>query len=70
MSKFCRTLHRWTSIAFALAVAAIFALLGLGRQPAQWLYYAPLLPLLLLSLTGLYMFFQPYFAQARGARNA
>jgi ABC-type polysaccharide/polyol phosphate export permease len=65
VSKFIRQFHRWTSIAFALVVAAIFAMLGLGQQPAQWLYYVPLAPLFLLFITGLYMFFLPYVAKAR-----
>lgn len=65
VSKLIRVFHRWTSIAFTLVVVVIFALLGLGQQPAQWLYYAPLLPLLLLVITGLYMFFLPYAARAR-----
>ena len=49
MSKFIRQFHRWTSIVFALVVAAIFVMLGLGQQPAEWIYYTPLL----------YMFFLP-----------
>ncbi len=65
VSKFIRQFHRWTSIVFALVVATIFAMLGMGQQPAQWIYYVPLLPLFLLLLTGLYMFFLPYVAKAR-----
>lgn len=68
MSTFIRVFHRWTSLVFALIVAAIFTMLGLGLQPAQWIYYLPLAPLFLLMLSGLYMFFQPYFARARGGR--
>ncbi len=60
MSKFIRQFHRWTSIVFALVVAAIFVMLGLGQQPAEWIYYTPLPPLFLLLATGLYMFFLPY----------
>jgi ABC-type polysaccharide/polyol phosphate export permease len=68
VSQFIRQFHRWTSIVFALVVAAIFAMLGLGQQPAQWLYYVPLLPLFLLFVTGLYMFFLPYAAKMRASR--
>jgi hypothetical protein len=67
VSKFIRQFHRWTSIVFALVVVAIFAMLGAGQQPAQWIYYVPLLPLSLLAITGLYMFFLPYVAKARRA---
>jgi ABC-type polysaccharide/polyol phosphate export permease len=62
MSKFI-TFHRWTSITFALVVAAIFVVLALGQQPAQWIYYLPLLPLFFLMLTGLYLFALPYFSK-------
>ena len=65
VSKFIRQFHRWTSLAFMLVVVAIFAMLGLGQQPAQWIYYLPLAPLFLLMVTGVYMFFQPYVAKAR-----
>jgi hypothetical protein len=67
VSKFIRQFHRWTSLAFALVVAAIFVMLGIGQQPAQWIYYVPLLPLFLLMITGLYMFLLPYISQARRA---
>lgn len=68
VSKFTRVFHRWTSLVFVLIVAAIFVMLGMGQQPAQWIYYLPLPPLFLLMLTGLYMFFQPYLAKARRGR--
>ena len=63
-----RQIHRWVSIAFVAIVVAIFATLGLGKQPAQWVYYLPLLPLAFLALTGLYMFVLPYVAGSRGQR--
>jgi ABC-type polysaccharide/polyol phosphate export permease len=65
VSKGIRQFHRWTSLAFMLVVVVIFAMLGLGQRPAQWIYYLPLAPLFVLVLTGAYMFFQPYFAKAR-----
>ena len=65
-----RQFHRWTSIVFTAVVVAIFAALGLGKQPAQWVYYLPLLPLALLLVTGLYMFVLPYAARWRGGRRA
>ncbi len=65
VSKFIRVFHRWTSLTFMLVVVAIFAMLGLGQQPAQWIYYLPLAPLFFLFLTGAWMFFQPYLAKSR-----
>jgi len=60
MSAFIRQFHRWTSLVFVLIVVAIFVMMGLGQQPAQWIYYLPLAPLFLLIATGLYMFVLPY----------
>lgn len=61
-----RQTHRWLSILFTAVVAAIFLTLGLGHEPVQWVYYLPLAPLALMTLTGLWMFFRPYAARARG----
>jgi hypothetical protein len=44
----------------SLTVIANFAAIFSG-QTLEWLYYLPLPPLFLLMLTGLYMFFRPYF---------
>ena len=55
-----RPFHRWTSIVFTAVVAGIFVALGLGSQPAEWVYFLPLAPLFLLVATGLYMFVVPY----------
>ena len=56
-----RQFHRWMSIIFTATVVAIFAMLGAGQEPVQWVYYLPLPPLFLLMFSGLYMFFRPYF---------
>jgi hypothetical protein len=67
-----RQTHRWVSIAFTLTVVANFAAMTQGPPPA-WVTYAPLLPLAVLLLTGLYLFALPYTArfaaQRRGARR-
>lgn len=65
-NKWFRQIHRWLSIIFTLIVAAIFATLGMGREPAQWVYFLPLFPLGLLLLTGLYLFALPYVSRWRG----
>lgn len=67
-SKWFRQLHRWLSIAFTVTVIANFVVLGQGRQIA-WVTYAPLFPLALLLLTGLYMFVLPYAARWRSGRR-
>lgn len=68
-NKGIRQFHRWTAIVFTLIVVAIFAALGMGQQPVQWVYYLPLFPLALLMLTGLYMFVLPYVVN-RSRRQA
>lgn len=69
-SNWIRQSHRWLSIAFTAVVAAIFLAMGLGREPAEWVYFLPLLPLALLMFTGLYMFVLPYAAKRRSGRRA
>lgn len=59
MSRGLRQFHRWVAVLFTLTVAANFAAMAFGPPPA-WITYAPLLPLLLLFLTGAYLFVQPY----------
>lgn len=66
-NKLIRQLHRWVSIVFAVLVAGIFAMLGMGQEPAQWVYLLPLAPLFLLLVTGLYMFALPYLPKSRRA---
>jgi hypothetical protein len=65
-SKWIRQVHRWLSIAFTMTVIANIVALSTGEgQPPDWITYSPLLPLALLMLSGLYMFFQPYVARRR-----
>jgi ABC-type polysaccharide/polyol phosphate export permease len=68
-SMWFRQIHRWLSIVFVAVVAVIFITLGVGREPAYWVYLLPLLPLGLLMLTGLYMFVLPYAARWGDARR-
>jgi ABC-type polysaccharide/polyol phosphate export permease len=69
-NKWIRQIHRWASIAFVAVVTIIFVMLGVGRQPAYWLYLLPLLPLALLTLTGVYLFALPYVARWRREERA
>jgi hypothetical protein len=61
--QWIRQTHRWTSIAFVLVSPGIFLALGVGGQPAPWIYFLPLLPLAILVATGLYLFALPYLAR-------
>ena len=67
-SKWIRQIHRWLSIAFTVTVIANFAAMTRGQPPA-WVTYAPLLPLALLLLTGLYLFVLPHATRWRGGHH-
>lgn len=63
-----RPVHRWTSIAFTLTVIANFVVLARAAgAPPAWLTYAPLAPLAVLLLSGLYLFVLPYRRTMREA---
>jgi cellulose synthase/poly-beta-1,6-N-acetylglucosamine synthase-like glycosyltransferase len=64
MSKWIRQVHRWLSIAFTVAVVANVVAMVLEKQ-AVWVGLLALFPLILLMLTGLYMFALPYAAKSR-----
>lgn len=68
MSKRIRQIHRWLSVVFTAAVLANLAVMG--REPiALWVGMATLLPLVLLLVTGLYLFVLPYASRRRGRRG-
>ena len=69
-SAWIRRSHRWISIAFTLTVIANFVAMAQGSGvPPPWITYAPLLPLALLLLSGLYLFALPYFSRDRSLRS-
>jgi hypothetical protein len=59
-----RQIHRWLSIAFTFAVTANLVAMVQGIQ-ALWVGLLALFPLVLLLLTGLYLFALPYAAKWR-----
>jgi hypothetical protein len=69
-NKWVRQIHRWLSIIFTAVVIAIFITLGVGAEPAYWVYLMPLPPLALLMLSGLYLFALPYAARWRSGQRA
>jgi len=69
MSNFIRQFHRWTSIGFVAAFIFTSTVLGL-KLPLPWAVYSPLPFLFLLAVTGLYMFFRPYFTRRRQLASA
>lgn len=67
MSKWIRQFHRWVSIAYTLGVLT-YIIAMTGGEPPAWLGLFALVPLILLLVTGLYMFGLPYAARWRGGR--
>ena len=59
MTRALRQFHRWTSAFFVLSVIATTIAMS-QKEPMVWVSYVPLAPLALLTLTGIYMFLQPY----------
>ncbi len=59
-----RQIHRWLSIAFTFAVIANLVVMMQGMQ-VLWVGLLALFPLILLLLTGLYLFALPYAAKRR-----
>ena len=58
-NNFMRQFHRWTSIVFTIAV--IFNLVAVAMKVQEvWIGLVALFPLILLMITGLYMFVRPY----------
>jgi hypothetical protein len=68
-SKWIRQVHRWLSIAFTVAVVINVVAMS-QAQPAVWIGLLALFPLILLLVTGLYMFVQPYVVEWRSGRRA
>ncbi|AUX44970.1 membrane protein [Sorangium cellulosum] len=63
-----RQIHRWLSVVFTAAV--IVNLVAMGQEsPAVWVGFLALLPLVLLLLTGLYLFVLPYATRWRSGRR-
>jgi hypothetical protein len=57
-STWLRQLHRWTSLVFTLTV--VVCLVALSGVLPFWVFSVPLLPLVVLLLSGLYLFVLPY----------
>jgi hypothetical protein len=63
-NRLIRQTHRWLSIAFTLAVILNLVFL-LQKEQVVWVGLLALLPLILLLVTGLYLFALPYLAKGR-----
>ena len=63
-NNWIRQIHRWLSIAFTVAVIVNVVALAQNEQ-AVWVGLMALFPLVLLLLTGLYLFALPYATRWR-----
>jgi heme A synthase len=68
-NNWIRQIHRWLSMAFTVAVIANVVAMVQEKQ-AIWVGLLALLPLVLLLLSGLYLFVLPYAAKWRSVRDA
>ncbi len=61
MQLWIRKTHRWLSMIFTITVLANIAVMSVREgQPPAWITYSPLLPLAILMISGLYLFWLPY----------
>lgn len=65
MSGFIRQSHRWLSIAFTLGVLTYIVVMSTKGQPPAWVGLLALIPLILLLVSGLYLFALPYVRRMR-----
>ena len=67
-NEWIRQIHRWLSTAFTVAVIVNIIALR-QKEPAVWVGLLALFPLVLLLLTGLYLFVLPYSTKWRSGRR-
>lgn len=65
MNSLIRSSHRWISIAFTLGVITYMVAMSGGTTPPWWMGLFALIPLILLLVSGLYLFFLPHVLKAR-----
>lgn len=65
MNKTIRQVHRWVSILFTLGVIGYIVVMSFVPVPPFWVGLFALVPLIVLLVTGLYLFALPYLAKAR-----
>jgi hypothetical protein len=63
-NNWIRQIHRWLSMAFTMAVIINVVAMA-GGQQAVWVGLLALFPLILLLLSGLYLFALPYATKWR-----
>lgn len=62
-----RQTHRWLGIVLTLTILGNFVAMAFGPPPPV-IVYAPLVPLALLVISGLFLFFRPYLRRTDPAQ--
>ena len=60
LDRWTRWIHRWVSAIFVACVIAATAAAATGQDTGSPVFYAPLAPLLVLMLSGVYLFVRPW----------
>jgi len=68
LNEWIRQAHRWTSIAFTVAVIVNIVAM-MRKDPPVWVGLLALFPLVLLLISGPYLFVLPYAARRRSGRR-
>jgi hypothetical protein len=68
LNEWIRQAHRWTSIAFTVAVIVNIVAM-MRKDPPVWVGLLALFPLVLLLISGLYLFVLSYAARRRSGRR-
>jgi hypothetical protein len=68
LNEWIRQAHRWTSIAFTVAVIVNIVAM-MRKDPPVWVGLLALFPLVLLLISGLYLFVLPDAARRRSGRR-
>jgi hypothetical protein len=69
-NQWIRQIHRWLAIAFTAGFITNLVVVSQGKTPTVWIGLTALGPLILLLLTGLYLFVLPYALRWGGKRAA
>lgn len=68
MNAFVRSSHRWLSVVFMAAVLVNITAQIMGVQ-AVWIGLLALFPLILMMISGMWLFVLPYVARRRAMRS-
>ena len=67
-NQLIRQTHRYMSVAFTLAALANIIAVMTRAEPNMWVGFLALGPLILLLITGLYLFVLPYVSKTPAAK--